>query len=67
MKTPSEEIRDLANYLEGYSSAQKIQGYQDGARKMEGAAIWLHRLSRRICGAGIIGCDGGETCTSSHK
>lgn len=58
-----QEIRYLADYLEGYSDA--IQN--PGAEKIHRAACWLKKLQCNVCGAGVIGCRGGEKCTSDHK
>ena len=58
-----EELKVLAAYLEGYSDAMQ----KPGAEKIQQAARWLRKLEKNICGAGYIGCHGGDKCTTEHK
>lgn len=59
-KTPKKEIEELAVYLKGFANGR-------GDKMLHDAAGWLDKLSDRVCAGGIIGCKGGENCTSSHK
>jgi hypothetical protein len=59
-----QEIKELSEYLRGASSVAHNPG---NAETLFAASMWLRKLSKHICGHGIIGCNGGENCTSSHK
>lgn len=54
------EVDDLAAYLEGFANANRDE-------KLYRASQWLRKLRWNVCGAGFIGCHGGEKCTSDHK
>lgn len=55
------EILELVSYLQGYGDAEEND-------KLLRAAHWLEQLrSRGVCCGGIVGCRGGNECTSDHK
>lgn len=59
-ENPIQEIKELSEYVRGYSDAKDNS-------KLKEASKWLENLSRNICGAGYIGCHGGPDCSSDHK
>ena len=63
----AEKIKELSDFLDGVSVTTKMHQDFDGAEKFSQAASWLRCLSRNVCGQGVVGCRGGEDCTSSHK
>lgn len=55
------DIERLAAYLQGFGDAKDSQ-------RMRCAAHWLEELAKaRVCSGGIVGCQGGQGCTSDHK
>ena len=62
-----EEIKELSDFLFGFSVAVKMGGDFNGAEKLQRASEWLHCLSLNVCSHGVVGCTGGDNCTSSHK
>ena len=67
MSKKIDEIKELSAFLYGVSVAAKMNNDFDGAEKFKQASAWLHCLSLNICGGGVVGCTGGENCTSDHK
>jgi hypothetical protein len=67
--TKIDEVRGLALRLQaiGQWQADQVQHMTETAKTLLESARWLSILSRRMCGAGIIGCRGGADCTSDHK
>lgn len=58
-----EEIKEIYIWLDGYSCSQngKVKD------RLEHASGLLRTVYYRTCCHGVIGCNGGSTCTSDHK
>lgn len=57
---PEDEIRSLADYLQGFAAATQNT-------KLSQAAEWLYQAANNVCAGGFFGCGGGRECTSDHK
>lgn len=67
--TPREEMRELAVQMNAIANWQQDSAQQqtDTARMLIRAAGWLELASNFTCGQGMVGCRGGDQCTSDHK
>ena len=63
------EVEDLALQLEAVAMAHSCvtQSENPYSTLLAKSAKWLRRFSRQMCGAGYIGCTGGQYCNSDHK
>ena len=45
------------------------QGHEEDpvVNTLRESAGWLEEIERKVCGAGFVGCNGGEDCDSDHK
>lgn len=57
-ETPQEEIKALADYVQGFADAN-----QNG--RLAAAANWLKEASENVCDGGYFGCP-NRPCTSDH-
>ena len=68
-ETKIDEVKTLAIRLRaiGQWQADQVSHVTETARTLLESAAWLNRLSQQMCAGGIIGCSGGQKCTSDHK
>lgn len=64
-----EDVKTLAAKLKAIADWQSdtVQQETATAKTLRDSSLWLDKLSRHMCGQGIVGCRGGEKCDSDHK
>jgi hypothetical protein len=61
-KNEIQKVRYLAGYVKGCAKTTKDIDLEEAAKFLENLGDGYS-----MCGAGFIGCDGGEDCDSDHK
>jgi hypothetical protein len=54
------EIAQLAAYVQGFADSTENA-------ELSKASEWLRKLSYHVCVGDMVGCEGGQDCTSDHK